>query len=65
MGSDEERTFASDATHSLRNGTLSGGADRSPNTPRITVLDRKARDSYPVAWAITILGDGRWKETSE
>jgi hypothetical protein len=49
MGNDEEHTFASDATHSLRNGSLSVYADRGPDAPRITVLDGKARDSYPIA----------------
>lgn len=65
MGNGNKRTFASDAAHSLRNGTLSVRADRGPDTPRITVLDRKAGDSYPVAWTIAIFSDGGREETSE
>jgi len=54
----EERTFAPDAAHGLRNRSLSVYADRGPDTPCITVLDWKPGYGYPIAWAIAILSNG-------
>ena len=64
MENDEEHTFAPDATHSLRNRSLSVHAVRGPDAPRVTVLDLKPGYGYPIAWGIAILSDGGWEEAS-